>query len=77
MSRNIFGWHYPPGAEFDPRAPWNQPDQMTCWECGEDLPDLGEDPETELVDAVEQGFCSTACEYKDYLKNSPQERNGG
>jgi len=22
--RNPFGWDYPPGAEHDPMAPWNQ-----------------------------------------------------
>ena len=21
---SAFGWHYPPGAEHDPRAPWNE-----------------------------------------------------
>jgi len=26
MTRNIFGWSYPPGAENDPNAPYNQPD---------------------------------------------------
>lgn len=26
--RDNFGWHYPPGTERDPRAPWNQdPDE--------------------------------------------------
>lgn len=24
MTRNPYGWNYPPGAEHDPRAPWNQ-----------------------------------------------------
>ena len=24
MSRHLFGWSYPPGAENDPNAPWNQ-----------------------------------------------------
>lgn len=24
MSRSPFGWDYPPGAENDPRAPYNQ-----------------------------------------------------
>ena len=27
------GW-YPPGAEHDPRAPWNQPDPIECPRCG-------------------------------------------
>jgi len=26
MTKNVFGWHYPPGAEHDPNAPWNQVD---------------------------------------------------
>lgn len=25
---------YPPGAEHDPRAPWNQPDAVECPDCG-------------------------------------------
>jgi hypothetical protein len=24
MTRNPLGWHYPPGAEHDPNAPYNQ-----------------------------------------------------
>lgn len=28
----IFGWDYPPGAEHDPNAPWNQSDPETI-EC--------------------------------------------
>ena len=27
-----FGYHYPAGAEHDPRAPWNQPGE--CETCG-------------------------------------------
>ncbi len=31
-----FGWHYPPGAENDPRAPWNaEYDDAPECECGE------------------------------------------
>lgn len=41
MSR-LFGWDYPPGAENDPRAPWNQKDEPefeysedgVCEQCG-------------------------------------------
>ncbi len=29
-----FGWSYPPGAEDDPSAPYNQTDEP-CSECGE------------------------------------------
>jgi hypothetical protein len=33
MSRSIFGWSYPPGAENDPNAPYNQPDPVPCKRC--------------------------------------------
>jgi hypothetical protein len=33
MTRNIFGWSYPPGAAGDPNAPWNQVDPP-CAICG-------------------------------------------
>lgn len=35
MKRNPYGWHYPPGAEHDPRAPWNQKEQHPegCSDC--------------------------------------------
>jgi hypothetical protein len=32
MTRNPYGWDYPPGAEFDPRAPWNQKEPY-CGQC--------------------------------------------
>jgi hypothetical protein len=32
MSRHPFGWSYPPGAENDPNAPWNQVDDY-CEVC--------------------------------------------
>jgi len=36
MSRHPFGWSYPPGAENDPNAPYNQPDdEYGCPECEE------------------------------------------
>ena len=25
--------YYPPGTEFDPRAPWNQPEPVECPDC--------------------------------------------
>jgi len=31
--RSVFGWHYPAGAENDPNAPWNQPDESEMDEC--------------------------------------------
>ena len=27
MSNRVFGWNYPAGAEHDPRAPWNEPEE--------------------------------------------------
>lgn len=43
MTRNPFGWDYPPGAEHDPNAPWNQPDPVECpWCSGTGVP--GDDP---------------------------------
>lgn len=27
MTEHVFGWDYPAGAENDPRAPYNQPDE--------------------------------------------------
>lgn len=38
MSRSIFGWNYPAGAENDPRAPWNQVDPP-CEVCGKHTDD--------------------------------------
>lgn len=32
MNRHPFGWSYPPGAEHDPNAPWNQVDDY-CEVC--------------------------------------------
>lgn len=37
MSRP-FGWNYPPGAEHDPMAPWNQVDDI-CGACHKSLDD--------------------------------------
>jgi hypothetical protein len=39
MSRNIFGWSYPPGAANDPNAPWNQTDEGPCAVCGNGVED--------------------------------------
>lgn len=36
MSRDPFGWSYPPGAENDPMAPYNQHDPPPCRDCGHD-----------------------------------------
>lgn len=61
------GW-YPPGAEFDSRAPWNQPDDCEvcdngeklevpkCPECGRKQPreDDGPDPDHEYESARDE-----------------------
>lgn len=44
---NPFGYHYPAGAESDPRAPWNQRDIEACDECGGE----GKNDEGEKCDA--------------------------
>lgn len=33
MNHSVFGWDYPPGAEHDSRAPYNQHDPIDCPEC--------------------------------------------
>lgn len=38
MSRHLFGWSYPPGAENDPNAPWNQ-QEGPCAVCGQFVDD--------------------------------------
>ena len=52
--------YYPPGAEFDPNAPWNQPDAQVCAHCDEEL-----DPDTFVEDRVNE-FCDEVCEYNYY-----------
>ena len=38
----IFGWNYPPGAENDPNAPWNQ-DSAPLYICRICKKEIGED----------------------------------
>ena len=38
MSRNVFGWDYPAGAEHDTRAPWNEPPECEACEGGGEIP---------------------------------------
>lgn len=38
MSRNVFGWDYPAGAEHDPRAPWNEPPECEACEGSGEIP---------------------------------------
>lgn len=33
MRHGVFGWSYPPGAENDPNAPYNQREPIDCSEC--------------------------------------------
>ena len=35
---NNFGWDYPPGAEHDPRAPWNEREEIDLDDDGPDDP---------------------------------------
>lgn len=55
--RNKFGWHYPPGAEHDPNAPWNEKPQY-CANCKKEFSDC-QCEEFELLDEDEA--------YQDYL----------
>ena len=50
MSRNVFGWDYPAGAEHDPRAPWNEPPECEACEGSGEIP-------------AENGDDSEACEH--------------
>ena len=43
MIHGPFGWDYPAGAENDPRAPWNQPDQPQCEICGIEYQEFDDD----------------------------------
>lgn len=63
MSGNrIFGWDYPPGAEHDPNAPYNQEDPPDkCPVCGVDNWTLFGDEWSEVYDG---NFCSRKCEDK-------------
>ena len=38
-TRKWEGWDYPPGAENDPRAPWNEVVMPTCDRCGHEADD--------------------------------------
>ena len=55
--------YYPPGAEFDPNAPWNQPelDDEPCY-CGN----------AKLLDADQCGECDGA-EWGDYAYERNRE----
>lgn len=46
--RNQFGWSYPPGAEHDPNAPYNQVEG--CPHCGYQSCDCEEALDDELTD---------------------------
>ena len=57
--------YYPPGAEFDPRAPWNEPDidDEAC-HCGND----------KLLGADQCGECDDA-DYADHAYDRKRERD--
>lgn len=44
MSRSVFGWAYPAGAEHDPRAPWNRPGECDACDGSGEI-DGGECPD--------------------------------
>jgi photosystem II stability/assembly factor-like uncharacterized protein len=55
--------YYPPGAEFDPRAPWNEvePEEIECFDCS----GSGQDPD-------EGGIC-LACQGEGYREQTADE----
>ena len=55
MRGGIFGWSYPPGAENDPMAPWNQVEHP-CEICEKDIDDC-ECPECPDCGAVGDPSC--------------------
>jgi hypothetical protein len=59
MKRNPLGWHYPPGAEHDPRAPYNQ---------GPAYPDL--DEVLDILDRA-RGFEDALDELINHFDNPP------
>lgn len=69
MARNPFGWSYPAGAENDPLAPYNQPDELEeCPICGEPNSD---DDGNELF-ADDPSFCSREC-YDKFMRRVEDE----
>lgn len=61
-----FGWHYPPGAENDPNAPWNLPDAepLTCNECGHE-------GDWDTYDGDDCPECDEGTMIDPYLANEP------
>ena len=65
-----FGWSCPAGAEFDPRAPWNQfdEDRVKCCECSE----MTEQDEIASMHADGECICFD-CQYR----HEERESQGG
>ncbi len=62
--------YYPPGAEFDPNAPWNQKDPPPCPRCdgtGVELDPTAEDPE-------DREFRCWYCDGTGFAEAEPDER---
>jgi hypothetical protein len=64
MTRNVFGWSYPPGAANDPNAPYNQQDPP-CAVCGQ-MEDGCICPECEECGSVGDPRCYTGPEPWDH-----------
>lgn len=64
MNNSVFGWNYPAGAEFDPNAPWNQPDTPPC-QCDE-----CDDVSNDDFDGAECGMCDTGT-YREVVPAEP------
>lgn len=63
MTRNVFGWNYPPGAENDPNAPWNEKPELRCFSCGIklDLEDMSDNEHKSLEDNGDVSFLCDGC----------------
>lgn len=61
MSRNIFGWSYPPGCSGPPDDDY---DDTICCQCNRKLPE-----DSKEGDPAQEGFCCWACA-REYTKDT-------
>lgn len=77
MSRSIFGWDYPPGAENDPNAPYNQVDEddiETCEICGELITGDGKESDGVSTDPKHIHFYHKGCLLMEKAENDRDAR---
>ena len=71
-----FGWHYPPGAEDDPRAPWNEEDDAMKSPAPIDM------AAHDLSSAIYETICDSIAEHESkfhapLISPSPAPSSGG